>query len=47
MFVRKPETGLGEMAINKCRIATSRSFMIEDSKKDMEFGKRLGADRCR
>jgi len=39
---RKPETGLGEMAINKYGIATSRSFMIGDSEKDMEFGKRLG-----
>lgn len=39
---RKPEIGLGELAIKKYGIATSRSFMVGDSEKDIEFGKRLG-----
>jgi histidinol-phosphate phosphatase family protein len=39
---RKPEIGLGEQAIEKYGIATSRSFMIGDSDKDVEFGKGIG-----
>jgi len=39
---RKPEIGLGEQAIKKYGIATSRSFMIGDSEKDVEFGKGIG-----
>ncbi|NLN71920.1 MAG: HAD family hydrolase [Thermoplasmatales archaeon] len=39
---RKPEIGLGEQAIEKYSIATSRSFVIGDSVRDVEFGKGIG-----
>lgn len=39
---RKPEIGMGVEAIRKHNINTVASFMIGDSEKDMEFGKRLG-----
>lgn len=39
---RKPEIGLGLQAIAKYGIDASRSFMVGDHEKDMEFGRRLG-----
>ena len=39
---RKPEIGMGLAAIAKHGIDPSRSFMIGDSEKDMEFAHRLG-----
>lgn len=39
---RKPEIGMGEQAVRKYGISLSRSFMIGDSDKDIEFGERLG-----
>lgn len=41
---RKPEIGMGLAAIAKHGIDPSRSFMIGDSEKDMEFAHRLGCD---
>lgn len=42
---RKPEVGMGLAAIAKHGIDPSKSFMIGDNEKDMEFGRRLGC-RC-
>lgn len=39
---RKPEIGMGIAAMMKHGIDPSRSFMIGDHDKDMEFGRRLG-----
>lgn len=39
---RKPEIGMGVEAIRKYNIDTSKSFMIGDTEKDIEFGKRMG-----
>ncbi|MDR2846117.1 MAG: HAD-IIIA family hydrolase [Candidatus Methanoplasma sp.] len=39
---RKPEIGMGVAAILKHNIDPSRSFMIGDMDRDIEFGKRLG-----
>ncbi len=39
---RKPEIGMGIAAVMKHGIDPSRSFMIGDHDKDMEFGRRLG-----
>lgn len=39
---RKPETGMGIAAISKHHIDPTRSWMIGDHDKDMEFGHRLG-----
>ena len=39
---RKPETAMGIEAILKHNIDPSRSFMIGDSDRDIEFGERLG-----
>ena len=39
---RKPETAMGVEAILKHNIDPSASFMIGDSDRDIEFGKRLG-----
>lgn len=39
---RKPETALGVEAIVKYNIDPSKSFMIGDLDRDIEFGKRLG-----
>lgn len=39
---RKPEIGMGVEAIRKYCINTSASFMIGDSEKDIDFGKRMG-----
>lgn len=39
---RKPEIGMGLAAIEKHHIDPSRSWMIGDKDKDVEFGRRLG-----
>lgn len=39
---RKPEIGMGVAAVAKHGIDPSKSFMIGDHDKDMEFGRRLG-----
>ncbi len=39
---RKPEIGMGIQAVMKYGIDPSRSFMIGDHDKDVEFGERLG-----
>ncbi len=39
---RKPEIGMGVDAVMKHGIDVSRSFMIGDHEKDLEFGRRLG-----
>lgn len=39
---RKPEIGMGIQAVMKHGIDPSRSFMIGDHEKDVEFGRRLG-----
>ena len=39
---RKPETGMGLAAIEKHHIDPSRSWMVGDKDKDVEFGRRLG-----
>ncbi|AGI47078.1 histidinol-phosphate phosphatase family domain/HAD-superfamily hydrolase, subfamily IIIA [Thermoplasmatales archaeon BRNA1] len=39
---RKPETGMGEQALSKWGFDPSVSFMVGDSDKDIEFGRRLG-----
>ena len=44
---RKPNTLLGEWAIEEFGIDVSESYMIGDSDADMEFGKRLGCTPIR
>lgn len=44
---RKPEIGMGVEAVRKYNINTSVSFMIGDSEKDVEFGRRLGCKSLR
>lgn len=42
---RKPEIGLGLRAVERYDIDVSRSYMIGDADKDIEFGRRLGCRR--
>ncbi len=42
---RKPEIGMGLAAVSKYDIDVSRSYMIGDADKDLEFGRRLGCRR--
>lgn len=44
---RKPEIGLGITAITKYGIDPKKSFMIGDTDKDMEFGRRIGVESIR
>lgn len=44
---RKPEIGLGEQAVRKHNISVSKSFMIGDAEKDVDFGERLGCRSMR
>lgn len=39
---RKPEIGMGIDAVMKHGIDVTRSFMVGDHEKDLEFGRRLG-----
>ena len=43
---RKPEIGMGLVAIGKYDIDPAQSYMVGDHDKDMEFGRRLGCKGC-
>ena len=44
---RKPNTLLGQVAIDTYDIDVTRSYMVGDSDADMEFGNRLGCNTIR